>query len=213
MIIDGLLAAESHLKIAERVFDPEAYLYLTDDIMPQIESSKDPVRSSIVAVHSTTNALEYLQELAASRAIFSRIRTRDLYKCVDFKVIEWAYRDMVRDCITPATVVSFARNATLENGEDGNLDIDDLTEEHVIVDMASMHYGMQDKNPLDFVKFYSKNNPNSQCCEVFTVWFISEFWYAECASAQKGDMTMLLPACFGEVMLRIYTKDARYVFF
>ena len=43
MIIDGLLKAEPHLKIAERVLDPKKYLHLTDDIMPFIEASEDPV--------------------------------------------------------------------------------------------------------------------------------------------------------------------------
>jgi len=43
MIIDGLLAAEPHLAIAQRVYDPKRYLYLTDDIMPQIEASTSPV--------------------------------------------------------------------------------------------------------------------------------------------------------------------------
>ena len=43
MIIDGLLAAEPHLDIARRVFDPKKYLYLTDDIMPRIEESTEPV--------------------------------------------------------------------------------------------------------------------------------------------------------------------------
>jgi hypothetical protein len=43
MIIDGLLAAEPHLGIAKRVQDPNRYLYLTDDIMPQIEASTAPV--------------------------------------------------------------------------------------------------------------------------------------------------------------------------
>lgn len=39
-------------------------------------------------------------------------------------------------------------------------DISDLTPDKVIVTFSTMHYGMKDKNPLDFVKFYSKNWPN-----------------------------------------------------
>ena len=39
-------------------------------------------------------------------------------------------------------------------------DISDLTPNKVIVTFSTMHYGMKDKNPLDFVKFYSKNRPN-----------------------------------------------------
>jgi len=43
MIIDALLSAEPHLKIAKRVFEPEKYLHLTDNIMPFIEASTEPV--------------------------------------------------------------------------------------------------------------------------------------------------------------------------
>ena len=43
MIIDALLAAEPHMHIAQQVFKPEKYVYLTDDIMPRIESSTEPV--------------------------------------------------------------------------------------------------------------------------------------------------------------------------
>ena len=45
MIVDALLAAEKKLKIAEQIRDPERYVYLTDDIMPQIEKERgDKVR-------------------------------------------------------------------------------------------------------------------------------------------------------------------------
>lgn len=44
MICDALIAAEGVLKLAERIFDPKKYLYLTDDIMREIESSEQPVR-------------------------------------------------------------------------------------------------------------------------------------------------------------------------
>jgi deoxynucleoside triphosphate triphosphohydrolase SAMHD1 len=39
-------------------------------------------------------------------------------------------------------------------------DIRDLTPDKVIVTFSVMHYGMKDKNPLDFVKFYPKTRPN-----------------------------------------------------
>ena len=49
----------------------------------------------------------------------------------------------------------------------GDHDIDeesvkDLVSKHVIVDLAPMHYGMGDRNPLEKVKFYSKRNPNCE---------------------------------------------------
>ena len=44
MIGDALLSAEGVLKLAERIFDPKKYLYLTDGVMHEIESSERPVR-------------------------------------------------------------------------------------------------------------------------------------------------------------------------
>jgi deoxynucleoside triphosphate triphosphohydrolase SAMHD1 len=44
MIIDGLLAAEKYMKIAERIFKPERYVHLTDNILTTIEETESPVR-------------------------------------------------------------------------------------------------------------------------------------------------------------------------
>jgi hypothetical protein len=44
MIIDGFLAAEPYMKMAERTFDAHKYLYLTDNILNSIQSSEEPVR-------------------------------------------------------------------------------------------------------------------------------------------------------------------------
>jgi hypothetical protein len=43
MIIDALLAAEPYMHIAQRIFDPKKFLYLTDSIMDRIEESTEPV--------------------------------------------------------------------------------------------------------------------------------------------------------------------------
>jgi hypothetical protein len=48
MIIDALLAAESYMKIADQVDDPNKYVFLTDDIMPTIEKSTNPVCTTTV---------------------------------------------------------------------------------------------------------------------------------------------------------------------
>jgi deoxynucleoside triphosphate triphosphohydrolase SAMHD1 len=142
MIIDALLAAEPHMKIANQIDKPEKYVYLTDNIMPRIESTPDP-------------------ELAESRAIFDRIRTRDLYKSVDFQFFEWDHRELCRTFITPKRIVE-ASKALFKEDEDMRPIVDLLEERHVIVDFSPMHYGMQDKNPLDSIKFYSKRNPNGE---------------------------------------------------
>jgi hypothetical protein len=41
-----------------------------------------------------------------------------------------------------------------------------LSAKDIIVDLCQMHYGMQEKNPLDFINFYSKHNPNSKLAAI-----------------------------------------------
>lgn len=109
-----------------------------------------------------------------------RIRTRDLYKCVDYKVVSWLHRDTFRENVTPERIVAEAKKAAevllkrsighavmcpgLEKANDDDsfsiADYQSLTPNDVVVDFATMHYGMKDKNPLDFIEFYSKRHPN-----------------------------------------------------
>ncbi|KAF7979517.1 hypothetical protein HWV62_42088 [Athelia sp. TMB] len=131
MIVDALLAAEPFLKIAEQVDKPEKYVYLTDDIMPTIERSTGP-------------------ELEVSRAIFHRIRMRDLYKCVDYNFFRFQERDVCREYITPERIAAAAQGMGTP-----------ITADDVIVDVTTMHYGMYEQNPLHFINFYSKNMPNN----------------------------------------------------
>ncbi|KAK0205885.1 hypothetical protein DFS33DRAFT_540439 [Desarmillaria ectypa] len=163
MIIDALLLAEPYLKIASRVFDPQKFTYLTDDIMTQIECEAD---------------------LAPAAAIFDRIRTRDLYKSVDYKTVDWADHKFFEAEVTPAKIVREAHNDMTEPSG--------LTPDDVIVSLAPMHYGLLDENPLHRVKFYCKSRPNV------------------CAIAQPGDYSSLVPSVFGEVLLRVYTKKVEY---
>jgi deoxynucleoside triphosphate triphosphohydrolase SAMHD1 len=87
---------------------------------------------------------------------------------------------MRRECealFTPENIVAAARalpvileeeelpKANAEDADDGSPELvpgtaSELKPEHIIVDFSHMHHGMKDKNPLDFIKFYSKHNPN-----------------------------------------------------
>ena len=84
---------------------------------------------------------------------------RDLYKWVEYKVYPWSVRDVCRREITPQAIVSAVKKFVKEDNELYDL-VQELDEEHVIVDLAEMHYGMKELNPLKFVKFYSKRSPN-----------------------------------------------------
>ncbi|KAG6827134.1 hypothetical protein H0H92_013083 [Tricholoma furcatifolium] len=175
MIIDALLLAEPVLQIAKQVFDPAKYLHLTDDIMGRIEASEDP-------------------RLAPSRAIFDRIRTRDLYRMVDFKVVDWEWAEVFRENITSTRVFEAARREldARDGGKEEGAPRSVLEEDDVIIDFLMMHYGMKERNPLDFVKFYSKTHPDVP------------------GHAVRGVISNLMPEYHAEFLLRIYTKKVEF---
>ncbi|KAH9887730.1 HD-domain/PDEase-like protein [Cubamyces lactineus] len=186
MIVDALMKAEPVMHIAHRLEDPKEYLYLTDAIQLEIEASKDP-------------------RLAEAQAILHRIRVRDLYKSVDFKVFPWHCKAQLKKVFTPEAVVAafkklyreckVLKDASPHLSELAHVaeeDADALGPEHVIIDQAPRHHGMQDRNPLDFVKFYSKHNPNQG------------------VRANPDDVSVTLPSSFGEIMLRVYTREPRF---
>jgi hypothetical protein len=134
------------------------------------------------------------------------VRTRDLYKFVDGRVVEWERREVFRHSITSKRIVEEARRLAALDKTD--IDLTDLTPDTVIVDHSMIHYGMKEKNPLDFVKFYSKRNFNSESLFLATSRLLTVS-SAECASAQKGDYSMLMPPIFAEVNLSIFTKHPK----
>jgi deoxynucleoside triphosphate triphosphohydrolase SAMHD1 len=96
---------------------------------------------------------------------------------VDYKAIDWSHHDTFRDNVTPERIVAEAKKAAeallkksidqavglerTDNDESFSItDYQFLTPNDVVVDFAIMHYGMKDKNPLDFIEFYSKRHPN-----------------------------------------------------
>ncbi|KAF8075760.1 hypothetical protein FPV67DRAFT_1648910 [Lyophyllum atratum] len=177
MIIDALMEAEPYMKIAEQVYDPERYLHLTDHVMTGIEASTDP-------------------NLAPARAIFQRIRTRDLYKLVDFKSVSYLLAPAFKEHITPAAIVKAARALPGEGGGEGGKGGEGrgrgLREEDVICDFSLMHYGMKEKNPLDYVKFYSKRHPD------------------HAAHAERGVYSCVMPEWHAEFSIKIFTKNVEY---
>ncbi|KAF9018606.1 HD-domain/PDEase-like protein [Hymenopellis radicata] len=122
MIIDALLLAEPILDIASRIHSPKRFIELTDNLLHSIEYSKDP-------------------QLAPSQAIIRRIRKRDLYKAVDYKLVSWPDREEFQEQVTAERIVAEAPA-------------------DVIVSMAIMHWGMKDKNPTSNVMFYSNKRKN-----------------------------------------------------
>ncbi|KAG9105682.1 hypothetical protein FRC07_009124 [Ceratobasidium sp. 392] len=135
MIIDALVQADPYLGLTDKIHKPDEYLYLNDSILLEIERSKCP-------------------ELAPSREIIRRIRTRQLYKHVDVHMFAAEHRDTLKK-LTPSLVAEAAKSIDMPNGEDTTLAATD-----VAIDLTLIHLGMKDKRPVDLVMFYGKRNPN-----------------------------------------------------
>ncbi|KAH0839456.1 hypothetical protein J3R83DRAFT_246 [Lanmaoa asiatica] len=187
MVIDALLEAEPYLKIADLVENPKRFVYLTDDLLGKIEESTEKV--SPLPTRPPT-APTYTQELESARAIIERLRTRDLYKVVDYKVFSHEDKDMIKANVTPEAIVEVAKSGVL-TGVDEEL-VAQLQPSHVAVTCSLLHYGKGARNPLDEVTFYSKKKPH------------------ECAKATYSDISLLMPSSFAEVWLRIYTRDGMF---
>ncbi|KAI8071401.1 HD phosphohydrolase domain-containing protein [Gongronella butleri] len=163
MITDALLAADPYLKIADAVDSPEAYLNLTDDILRTIERSKS-------------------DELAPARGIMKRLRKRQLYKFVDEILVPPHLLDTITTkVITPQEIA---------NHQSAN---DHLRTEDVIVSRGKVNYAMQDRNPVDSIRFFSKHNDN----ESFTI--------------PKHHVSYMIPTQFQEVVIRVFTRNPNKV--
>ncbi len=160
------------------------------------------------------------QRLADAQAILHRIRVRDLYKCVDYKVFEWELKKQIRATFTAESVVKafkdlYANRASLAPEQKEGLDnvkpedAAELRAEHVIIDLTERHHGMKNENPLDYMKFYSKHNPNRKR---FRSYQIHRTAHCNCSGgvhANEDDISVTLPRSFGELMLKVYTREAR----
>ncbi|XP_056305766.1 deoxynucleoside triphosphate triphosphohydrolase SAMHD1 isoform X2 [Danio aesculapii] len=170
MITEAFLKADPHIQIqgsSGRIFtissaieDMEAYTKLTDHIFEQILYSSGP-------------------ELSEARAILQNIICRRLYKCVgqttsetnvdvsQEKLLDWA-KELARS--KPA-------------GTEGNLIAEDF-----VVSVIHMDYGMKEKNPINNVHFYCKNDPT------------------KAIKIHKKQVSKLLPERFAEQLIRVYCK-------
>ncbi|KAL5488449.1 hypothetical protein ACEPAI_6567 [Sanghuangporus weigelae] len=183
MIVDALKAAEPTIKIAKQILDPAKYVYLTDNIMERIEMSEEP-------------------SLVESRRILDRIHRRDLYRCVDWGTFRYDLLSRLKKLITSERIVRAAKELfhsdldgkpgrSRSRGPSQDI-VASLSVEDVIVDFSTLHFGMKEKNPIDFVRFYGKHN------------------IYQSFKAEAGELSTLIPACFAETQLRIYAKESVY---
>uniref|UniRef100_A0A9J7ZQB1 Deoxynucleoside triphosphate triphosphohydrolase SAMHD1 n=1 Tax=Cyprinus carpio carpio TaxID=630221 RepID=A0A9J7ZQB1_CYPCA len=141
MITEAFIKADPHIQIqgsSGRIFtissaidDMEAYTKLTDHIFELILYSSAP-------------------ELSEARAILHNIVCRRLYKCVGQTTAETHVDASQEKLLAWAKEVASSK----PSGTDAN-----LTAEDFVVSVIHMDYGMKEKNPINNVHFYCKNDP------------------------------------------------------
>ncbi|KAL6043527.1 HD-domain PDEase [Balamuthia mandrillaris] len=165
MIADAMTEADDYLHISASLSDVEEYCLLSDCILKQIEYSKAP-------------------ELTKAREIVRNIRKRKHYKMVGEFIIPpekkaFFPREVTeRDIITCEIAGVGMHSASM-----------DLQEEDIIVQNLVMNYGLQDQNPVDHVRFFNKDEPNSS--------FVVE----------KHQVSMLIPDLFSEHYVRVFCRN------
>ncbi|XP_032275339.1 deoxynucleoside triphosphate triphosphohydrolase SAMHD1 [Phoca vitulina] len=180
MITDAFLKADPYIEltgaegkkynISTAIDDMEAFTKLTDNIFLEILYSSDP-------------------KLDAAREILRKIEYRNLYKYVGetkpkgkTKIEREDYKRL------PEEIASAKPSDVLLEAE--------LKAEDLIVDVINMDYGMEDKNPIDHVRFYCKSD------------------LSKAVMITKDQVSELLPERFEEQLIRVYCKktDAKTLF-
>ncbi|KAM6163842.1 deoxynucleoside triphosphate triphosphohydrolase SAMHD1-like [Rhynchocyon petersi] len=171
MITDAFLKADPYMeitgakgkkyRISTAIDDVEAFTKLTDSIFLEILHSTDP-------------------RLDESRKILRNIECRELYRYVG-------------DILPPAEQrikkeEEESLPQDLADAKPQDLPLAELTAEDFVVDVINMDYGMKDKNPMNYIEFYSKSNPN------------------KAAVIAKHEVSQLLPERFSEQVIRVYCK-------
>ncbi|XP_069740424.1 deoxynucleoside triphosphate triphosphohydrolase SAMHD1-like isoform X1 [Narcine bancroftii] len=170
MITEAMVLADQHVQISgtggkmytisTAIDDMEAYTKLTDNIFEQILNSSEP-------------------ELQEAREILNNVLCRRLYKWIGQtqpagKKIQHEEFDVLADQVAasvPSTPVEIQ-----------------LCPEDFIVNVVRMDYGMAEKNPINKVWFYCKDNPN------------------QTIKIRKDQVSQLLPEKFAEQLIQVYCK-------
>ncbi|XP_070825444.1 deoxynucleoside triphosphate triphosphohydrolase SAMHD1-like [Chaetodon trifascialis] len=172
MITEAFLEADKHIHfegsggkmftLSTAIDDMEAYTKLTDHVFEQILNSSSP-------------------ELAEARKILRNIVCRRLYKCLGQTQANKPM-DVTQEEIRSWEAV--LANTVPQTGAQGVR----LEPEDFVVSVILMDYGMKEKNPINNVRFYCKDDPNTaiQIC--------------------KNQVSKLLPEQFAEQQIRVYCK-------
>ncbi|XP_045912544.1 deoxynucleoside triphosphate triphosphohydrolase SAMHD1 [Micropterus dolomieu] len=172
MITEAFLKADKHIQIAgsggklftlsTAIDDMEAYTKLTDNVFEQILNSSSP-------------------GLAEARKILRNIICRRLYKCLGQTQADKTI------IVTQEIIHHWEADLAESFPQTGAHDVS-LQPEDFVVSIISMDYGMKDKNPINNVHFYCKND------------------LTKAIQIRKNQVSKLLPEQFAEQLIRVYCK-------
>uniref|UniRef100_A0A4W2FKI5 Deoxynucleoside triphosphate triphosphohydrolase SAMHD1 n=1 Tax=Bos indicus x Bos taurus TaxID=30522 RepID=A0A4W2FKI5_BOBOX len=171
MITDAFLKADDHIeitgsagrkyRISTAIDDMEAFTKLTDNIFLEILYSTDP-------------------NLNDARMILKKIESRNLYKFVG------ETQPMIQR-IKKENYEHLPNEVASAKPSDVELEAE-LKAEDLIVDVINMDYGMEDKNPIDHVRFYCKSD------------------LSKAVMITRNQVSQFLPETFAEQLIRVYCK-------
>ncbi|XP_076023304.1 deoxynucleoside triphosphate triphosphohydrolase SAMHD1-like isoform X2 [Genypterus blacodes] len=172
MITEAFLKADQFIQIegsrgkmfslSKAIDDMEAYIKLTDHVFEQILHSSSP-------------------ELAEAKQILQNIVCRRLYKCLGQTQADEPMT------VTQETSKKWEADLAKSVPQWGVQEVQ-LQPEDFVVSVIVLDYGMKEKNPINKVRFYCKN-------DLTTAYVIS-----------KNQVSKLLPECFTEQLIRVCYK-------
>ncbi|KAM8753761.1 deoxynucleoside triphosphate triphosphohydrolase SAMHD1-like [Acanthopagrus schlegelii] len=163
MITDAFVKADCHIRI-ERSGGKKYTLSKAMEDMVAYTKLTDHVFEEILFSSST--------DLSEAREILKRIISRDLYRFLGEKLVNRSDLEAVKE----------AWEAGLAKLTEG------LQSEDFEFSVITLDYGNKDKNPVDKVRFYSKENPD------------------KAVKLPRERVSQLLPENFSETRVRIFCK-------
>ncbi|KAL7839233.1 hypothetical protein SRHO_G00258910 [Serrasalmus rhombeus] len=168
MIVDALKAAEKTkvFKISAALEKTEDFMTLTDDILQQINRSTEP-------------------QLEKAREIIDRILNRDLYRFIGEETFGPNELKHMDDKKWQETLAASLKK--LREKDDDQC----LNSVHFKTQCINFNYGKQEKDPIKFLRFYSKDDPVTP---------------VEVSSLSKKKVSFLLPQKFAETKVMLFYK-------
>lgn len=115
------------------------------------------------------------ESLEDARNILINVKKRKLYVCLGHALLPNTFT------MTKEEAMQKYVKILKENGSS-------LCEKDVTIDLVKFNYGMENKNPIDNVRFYKKNSPD------------------KAIKIDENEVSFLLPKIFAEKQIRFYCK-------